>query len=55
MTRSTSGRRRWAVGTATVALLLAPALAAVLAFRVAVALVPDDTPPPAHWTTAGSP
>jgi hypothetical protein len=44
------------VGTATVALLLAPALAAVLAFRVVVGLLPGDTaPPPAHWTTAGSP
>jgi hypothetical protein len=54
MTRPPS-RKRWAVLTATVALLLAPALAALLAFRIVVALVPDDTPPPAHWTTAGSP
>ena len=51
----TRPRNRWAVGTATVALLLAPALAALLAFRIVVALVPDDPPPPAHWTTAGSP
>jgi hypothetical protein len=54
MTRRTN-RGRWAVGTATVALLLAPALAALLAFRIVVGLLPDDAPPPAHWTTAGSP
>jgi hypothetical protein len=48
-------RGRWAVGTAAVALLLVPALAALLAFRVVVALVPDDDVPPAHWTSAGSP
>ncbi|NYJ07022.1 hypothetical protein [Petropleomorpha daqingensis] len=54
MKRPTS-RSRWAVGTATVALLLAPALAALIAFRIVVALLPDDVPPPAHWTTAGSP
>jgi hypothetical protein len=51
-----TNRGRWAVGTATVALLLAPALGALLVFRIVVALAPDDNaPPPAHWTTAGSP
>jgi|tagenome__1003787_1003787.scaffolds.fasta_scaffold10167576_2 hypothetical protein len=55
MTRSTNRRRHWAVGSAAVALLLVPTLAAVLAFRVVMVLVPDDDVPPAHWTTAGSP
>jgi hypothetical protein len=54
MTRRTN-RGRWAVGTATVALLLVPTLAAVLVFRLVLVLVPDDDVPPAHWTTAGSP
>jgi hypothetical protein len=54
MTRRTNRSRR-AVGTAAAVLLLVPALAAVLAFRLVVALVPDDDVPPAHWTTAGSP
>ena len=55
MTRRTN-RGFWAVGTATVALLLAPAVAALLAFLVLAPLVPtSDAPPPAHWTTAGSP
>jgi hypothetical protein len=48
-------RGRWAVGTAAAVLLLIPTLAAVLAFRIVVALVPDDDVPPARWTTAGSP
>src|SRR5206468_213060 len=37
----------WVVGTAAVALLLVPALAALLVFRVVVALVPGDDVPAA--------
>jgi hypothetical protein len=54
MTRRTN-RGRWAAGSAAVALVLVPTLAAVLAFLVVMGLVPDDDVPPAHWTSAGSP